>query len=85
MKTYKVAVVRERLAEALDQAERGVPVFIERKGVRYRLTVDQPARRRKVARRPKIDMLDPAVARGQWTWETGTTGLRFRGRSTGRK
>lgn len=84
MKTYKVAVVRERLAEALDQAERGVPVFIERKGVRYRLAVEKPASRR-TARRPKIELLDTAVADGAWTWEAGATGLRFKARSTRRK
>ena len=85
MKTYKVAIVRERLAEALDQAEQGVPVFIERKGVRYRLTVERPGRQPRSVRRPKIEMLDPAVAQGQWSWKIGTTGLRFRGRSAGRK
>jgi len=78
MKTYKVAMVRERLAEALDEAERGMPVFIERKGVRYRLTVEAPGSSRGTARQPRIQTLDPAVAEGQWSWETGPTGLRFR-------
>jgi hypothetical protein len=78
MKTYKVAMVRERLAEALDEAERGMPVFIERKGVRYRLTMEKPGRSRVTGRRPKIETLDAAVAEGQWSWETGPTGLRFR-------
>jgi hypothetical protein len=79
MKTYRVAVVRERLAEALDEAERGVAVFIERKGVRYRLTVERPSTRPVAARRSKIETLDPAVAEGQWTWDTGDAGLGFRG------
>lgn len=79
MKTYKVAVARERLAEALDEAARGVPVFIERKGVRYRISVEKPARARAARRRPKIAILDPAVTAGRWTWDTGPDGLQFRG------
>lgn len=79
MKTYKVAVARERLAEALDEAARGVPVFIERKGVRYRISVEKPARARS-GRQPKIQILDPAVTTGQWTWEAEPDGLVFRNR-----
>jgi hypothetical protein len=67
MKTYRVGMVRERLAPALDQAERGEPVFIERRNVTYRLSVEP----RKSARRraqPIIEVLDPVIASGQWTW-----------------
>jgi antitoxin (DNA-binding transcriptional repressor) of toxin-antitoxin stability system len=77
MKKYTVSLVRERLSEALDEAEKGVPVIIERKGVRYRLTVDRRAPARKT-RKPNIDILDPAVAAGQWTWNWTPKGLRFR-------
>jgi len=80
MKRYTVSVVRERLAEALDEADRGVPVIIERKGVRYRLTVEKPVSRRKSRRQAYIEILDPAVARGLWTWEWTPRGLAFRGR-----
>ena len=79
MKRYTVSGVRERLSEALDEAEKGVPVIIERKGVRYRLAVEKPASPRK-ARQPHIDILDPAVANGQWTWDWTSSGLRFRGK-----
>ena len=79
MKRYTVALVRERLAEALDEAERGVPVIIERKGVRYRLSVDAPKPSRK-ARRPLIEILDRRVADGHWTWDLTSAGLRFRGK-----
>jgi antitoxin (DNA-binding transcriptional repressor) of toxin-antitoxin stability system len=67
MKTYRVGMVRERLAQALDQAERGEPVFIERRNVTYRLSVEprKPARRRA---QPIIEVLDPVIASGQWTW-----------------
>jgi hypothetical protein len=67
MKRYTVAQVRERLAAALDEAEQGIPVVIERRGVQYSLSVQsrktRPARRRSV-----IETLDPVVASGQWTW-----------------
>ena len=78
MKRYTVALVRERLAEALDHAERGEPVFIERKGVRYKLSLDatKPKRGRRTSR---IQILDPAVAEGRWTWDWTATGARFRG------
>jgi hypothetical protein len=79
MKRYTVALVRERLAEALDEAERGVPVLIERKGVRYRLTREDPPRRQ-AARRSRIETVDSAVADGQWTWDVTATGARFRKR-----
>ena len=79
MKRYGVAVVRERLAEALDEAEKGIPVIIERKGVRYRLAVEKPRTIRKT-RKPRIEILDPAVESGEWTWAWTPKGLAFRGR-----
>jgi hypothetical protein len=78
MRRYTVAAVRERLASALDEAEQGVPVIIERKGVRYRLTVEKtasPARRRQ----PQVEILDQAVDRGDWRWDWTANGVRFRG------
>jgi antitoxin (DNA-binding transcriptional repressor) of toxin-antitoxin stability system len=80
MKRYSVALVRERLSEALDQAEQGKPVFIERRGVTYELVVRKlPARRKKSA--PAIEILDPSlVATGEWTWEWKRGGLKFRAR-----
>lgn len=68
MKKYSVAMVRERLSEALDQAERGNPVVIERRGVTYELTVQKSARRKK-RRTPQIEILDRALITGQWTWD----------------
>jgi len=79
MRMYTVAALRRRLAEALDETERGIPVVIERRGVRYRLSVEKAKPRRK-ARRPIIEIVDPAVADGQWNWEWTTAGLRFHGR-----
>jgi hypothetical protein len=78
MKKYSVSVVRERLSEALDEAERGVPVIIERKGVRYRLVVDREKPRRAARRKPLFQILDPAVEAGQWSWDVTSKGLKFR-------
>jgi antitoxin (DNA-binding transcriptional repressor) of toxin-antitoxin stability system len=79
MKRYTVSQVRERFAEALDHADKGVPVVIERKGVRYSLQVEPtPAPSRK--RKSIITYMDPAVAAGQWSWEMGPDGLEFRDR-----
>lgn len=67
-KRYTVAHVRERLSDALDEAERGVPVFIERRGTRFRLSVERDTPSRRGRRKPKIEVLDPAVAEGAWSW-----------------
>ena len=77
MKRYTVSQVRERLAEALDQAEKGVPVVIERKGVRYSLTVERPPARPR-RRKSRIIILDPAVEAGQWTWDWEPGKMEFR-------
>jgi antitoxin (DNA-binding transcriptional repressor) of toxin-antitoxin stability system len=78
MKRYTVSQVRERFAEALDRADRGEPVVIERKGVRYSLKREvlpvRPARRRK----SRIVILDPAVEAGQWTWDWEPGKMEFR-------
>jgi hypothetical protein len=81
MKRYTVALVRERLAEALDEAARGEPVFIERKGVRYRLSLDT-AKPRRTRRTSRIQVMDPAVAAGKWTWDWTAAGVRFRARKS---
>ncbi len=79
MKRYSAAQARARLADLLNDAERGTPITIERRGVRYVLRVDRkPVRRR--ATRSLIEVLDPAVERGEWTWTMGARGLRFTAR-----
>ena len=78
MKRYTSSQVRERLSDVLDAAERGEEVVIERRGARFFLRVegsDRPAARRRG--RPAIEILDPAVARGEWTWSWKPTGLAF--------
>jgi antitoxin (DNA-binding transcriptional repressor) of toxin-antitoxin stability system len=82
-KRYTVAAVRERLAEALDEADKGVPVIIERRGVRYRLTVEQAAGPRPARRVPRITIVDRAVRRGDWTWHWAPDGFTFHGKGRG--
>lgn len=81
MKHYTASLVRERLSEALDYADRGVPVLIERKGIRYRLSVEAPPRKR-TTQPPRIHVVDPAVAEGRWTWDWTAAGPRFRTRKS---
>lgn len=80
MKKYGVGFVRERLAEALDYADKGVPVFIERRGVRYRLSVEPTAKSARKPRKPYIEVLDPAIEKGEWTWDwsPGTLAVKTR-------
>jgi antitoxin (DNA-binding transcriptional repressor) of toxin-antitoxin stability system len=77
MKRYTVSQVRERLADALDEAERGVPVVIERKGVRYILAREVRKPPAPGTGTPDIEILDPALDEGQWTWTWGRGGVKF--------
>ena len=81
VKRYTVAQVRQRLAEALDSAERGGPVLIERRGVRFRLEAERPRRRGK-QRKPLVAFIDPAIEAGRWSWdwESGELRLSRKGR-----
>jgi hypothetical protein len=81
VKRYPVAVLRERLAEALDAAYQGVPVVIERKGVRYRLTRERVSRKAAAPRKPLFEIVDPAVMAGAWTWDWSPAGLTFKTRT----
>lgn len=75
----KVAEARARFGELLDEAEQGRPVFIERRGVRFRL-VAEPAEALKPVKAPLFDYVHRDVANGQWTWKPGAKGLAFDGR-----
>jgi hypothetical protein len=77
MKRYRVAEAREQFAAVLDEADASGAVAIERGDVRY---VIKPQRRRRAAPRqpPRIDVLDPAIDSGQWTWDLTAAGVRFR-------
>jgi antitoxin (DNA-binding transcriptional repressor) of toxin-antitoxin stability system len=79
-KRYTVAHVRERLSDALDEAERGERVIIERRGVRYQLSLASTSVRRTSRKKPSIEVLDPAVGDGEWSWDWTAKGLKFRAR-----
>jgi hypothetical protein len=66
------------LAEVLDSAERGETVVIERHRIRFQVVVTKATAVRK--RAAVIQILDPAVDRGDWTWKHGPAGLTFAGR-----
>jgi antitoxin (DNA-binding transcriptional repressor) of toxin-antitoxin stability system len=79
MKGMKVAEARARFGEILDEAESGAAVVIERRGVRFRLTAEQPRRPRRNS--PALfEAVDASVLDGQWTWQPGPAGLTFSAR-----
>lgn len=78
MKRYPASKARAQLSRLLDAAEQGEVVAIERRGVRFTLRSDEHAVRRSAKRTPVLEVLDPAVAAGEWTWSRGPQGLRFR-------
>ncbi|HVZ74597.1 MAG TPA: type II toxin-antitoxin system prevent-host-death family antitoxin [Polyangia bacterium] len=75
MKRYTVSEARMKIAEVLDEAERGEEVLIERRGIRFRILASERPR----AKRPlvKIRILDPAIEAGDWTWKWGPGGFTF--------
>jgi hypothetical protein len=64
----------------LNQAAGGQSVTIERGKLRFRLVLDETRRAPRTAR-PVIEILDPAVANGDWTWRPGRAGLAFKQRT----
>ena len=76
MKRHTSAQARQHLSDLLDAAERGEPVFIERRGVRFTLAAAAPPTRRERAK-PLLKIVDPVLETGQWTWESGRDGLVF--------
>jgi antitoxin (DNA-binding transcriptional repressor) of toxin-antitoxin stability system len=75
MKRYTVAQARMRIAEVLDSAERGESVVIERQGIRFQVLASKPKPARK--RAALLEILDPSVAAGNWTWTEGPGGWTF--------
>jgi antitoxin (DNA-binding transcriptional repressor) of toxin-antitoxin stability system len=78
MKRYSVAEARARFSDLLDAAGKGQPAVIERRGVRFVIRPEGNPRRG--TRQNMIAYMDPDVARGEWTWESGAAGLEFKGR-----
>jgi antitoxin (DNA-binding transcriptional repressor) of toxin-antitoxin stability system len=73
MKRYGMSQARARMAEVLDSVENGQNVLIERRGVRFRVSVVQAPKAKKPPE-PVLEILDPAIERGTWSWEAGATG-----------
>ena len=81
MGNMKVAEARARFGEILDAAEKGLPVVIERRGVRFRLIAESAAARTAKADGATFAFVDPAMMSGQWTWRTdGARGVKFAAR-----
>ena len=77
MKRYTAAQARAQLAAILDAAEKGEDVVIERRGRRFTVSVSRSGQRRSPHAVRSIEIVDSAVAEGQWTWSGSGTGLRF--------
>jgi antitoxin (DNA-binding transcriptional repressor) of toxin-antitoxin stability system len=75
MRRFSIKEARSRMTEVLDLAERGEIVVIEREGVRFQIIAENAKVARK--RSPILEILDPAIERGTWTWAEGTRGLQF--------
>lgn len=76
MRHLKVAEARARFGEILDEAEKGAPVVIERRGVRF-LVVAEPGHPSVAAKPSLFAFVDAEVMTGQWTWKAGAKGLTF--------
>jgi prevent-host-death family protein len=68
---------RRSLFDLLDAVERGEEIAIERRGVRFRVVLEDEPRRAAVA--SPFASVARDVADGQWSWEADRAGrLRFR-------
>lgn len=76
MTHMKVAEARARFGEVLDEAEKGTPVFIERRGVRFRV-IAEPGEPSTTDNAALFDFVDASVMSGQWTWKAAAKGLAF--------
>jgi len=76
---YTVAAARSRIADLLDEVERGETVVIERRGLRFEI-VARGERKRPRRRAVMIEYIDPAILGADWTWEWKPGQLRFKTR-----
>lgn len=80
MKYLRVSEARARFGEVLDDAEKGTPVIIERRGVRFRVLAERRPEDGPAADEPLFAHVDSAVMAGQWTWKPGAGGMDFAAR-----
>ena len=64
---------RKRLFQLFDACDRGEDVRIVRRGAVYRLSVAGPRKKAPKAS-VTLEWMDPAVERGQWTFESSSRG-----------
>ncbi len=64
---------RKRLFQLFDACDRGDDVRIVRRGTVYRLSVARPKKKR-TSPSVTFEWLDPAVERGQWTFQAPARG-----------
>ncbi len=81
VKRYTVSHAREQLADVLDEAERTGQVIIERRNVQYVISVRRSTARRSASRLPAIEVLDPAIDAGEWSFTWSPSGLRLKTRA----
>lgn len=78
MKHLRVAEARARFGEVLDDAEKGAPVIIERRGVRFRVVAEAAQAPDAGSQgEPLFAHVDSAVMAGQWSWKPAAGGMAF--------
>ena len=82
MSRFTASQARQNFSRVLDQAAGGQSVMIELGQLRFRLVLEEKRRAPRTAS-SVIEILDPAVADGNWTWRSGRAGLSFKRRTTG--
>jgi antitoxin (DNA-binding transcriptional repressor) of toxin-antitoxin stability system len=81
MKRFTVAEARARFGDLLDEVDQGRAVIIQRRDLQYTLK-PLATRKPRTRRASPFAWVDPAVARGEWTWDPAPTGVRFRPRQS---
>lgn len=67
MKRYSASLFRQQIARALDEAERGETVIVERRGRCFRLVPE--AKTIATKPQPLFQVLDPALLNSDWSWD----------------
>ena len=85
MKRYTTVQAKQQFSRLLDAAEQGEAVIIERRGVRFRVRTERQAAPKNTSRLPMIEIVDPAVVAGNWTWDWKADRLQFASVKRGRR
>lgn len=85
MVRFTASEARRQISRLLDAAERGEEVIVERKGARFRISLDTSGSGKglEVAQAAPSPLLieDEAILSGQWTWVSDQDGkLQFQAR-----